>query len=68
MVFLTLCKPQAKIQQNDNHLKKFFFLDTTPPVIGCPGDIFVTASQLQTTSVVSWTEPSAHDAKDGYVA
>ncbi|XP_048776989.2 sushi, von Willebrand factor type A, EGF and pentraxin domain-containing protein 1-like isoform X2 [Ostrea edulis] len=42
--------------------------DTTPPVIGCPGDIFVTALQLQTTAVVSWTEPSAHDSKDGNVA
>lgn len=45
----------------------FYIIDTTPPTIGCPGNIYVTANQLETTSVVSWTEPTAYDSKDGNV-
>nr|XP_034302889.1 hyalin-like [Crassostrea gigas] len=41
--------------------------DTTPPTIGCPGNVYVTANQSETSSVVSWTEPTAYDSKDGYL-
>lgn len=45
----------------------FNIIDTTPPTIGCPGNVYVTANPLETSSVVSWTEPTAYDSKDGYL-
>ncbi|XP_078327154.1 E-selectin-like isoform X2 [Crassostrea virginica] len=39
--------------------------DTTPPTISCPANIPVTADPLQTSAVVTWTEPTAYDTKDG---